>query len=237
MKKGTVLITIGISVILASACFAGYNIYTADKAYQDAVNVLDRLENMIPVIDQSASADNNIHENNAQNGENTDVSLENDGNFNTPVTGESAIPAETEAPVHIAEPEIEMPVQVIDGKKYTGILEIPGISLKLPVIDQMSDAGLNSSPCRYSGSAYSDDMIIGAHDYKRFFAPIRNLSAGTDVKFTDVDGNVFLYKVISKESVRGDSPSELEEGDWDMSLFTCAVNSNYRVVLRCARIS
>ena len=47
-----------------------------------------------------------------------------------------------------------MPEETIDGRSYIGVLEIPSLSLQLPVIGSWSYAELREAPCRYAGSAY-----------------------------------------------------------------------------------
>ena len=68
--------------------------------------------------------------------------------------------------------ETEMPVTFIDGYEYIGYLSIPSIGLALPVMKQWSYAGLKIAPGRYSGSLYTDDLVIAGHNYNRHFSPL-----------------------------------------------------------------
>ena len=47
-----------------------------------------------------------------------------------------------------------MPETELDGEQYIGVLELPTLSLTLPVQSQWSYPALKVSPCRYAGSAY-----------------------------------------------------------------------------------
>lgn len=86
---------------------------------------------------------------------------------------------------------------------------------------------------RYWGSAYRDDLVIAAHNYTRHFGSLKNVSVGDDVRFTDVDGNVFSYLVSEVEQLNPAAVEELETGDWALTLFTCTLGGQYRVVVRC----
>lgn len=144
-------------------------------------------------------------------------------------------PSENEPvlPAFMLNPDMEMPVTTINGRDYIGLLEIPAFGLSLPVLSELTDAGLRVSPSRYKGSAYSDDLIIGAHNYTSHFSNLRNLTQGDEIAFTDIDGNVFRYIVASTETLLPTSIEEMESGDWDLTLFTCTFGGSYRITVRC----
>lgn len=143
---------------------------------------------------------------------------------------------EVEIPDYILNPEMEMPTEEIDGNEYIGILDIPALDLSLPVISEWSYPGLKVSPCRYSGSAYLDNMVIAGHSYKRHFGVLSSLPAGTEVIFTDIDGNVFYYEVAATEVLKPTATEEMTDSDWDLTLFTCTFDSRSRFALRCERM-
>ena len=95
---------------------------------------------------------------------------------------------EPEIPDYILNPDMEMPVQRIDGVEYIGVLQIPSLNLELPVVSSLSPLNLKIAPCRYEGSAYKDDLIIAAHNYVSFFGNLSKLQVGDPVIFKDVDG-------------------------------------------------
>ena len=132
-------------------------------------------------------------------------------------------------------PDREMPVEVIDGVEYIGKIEIERLNLKLPVLAEVTDSNLNIGPCRYKGSAYKDNMIIAAHNYWTHFAYINKLAPGDEVKFTDVEGNEFVYRVSYMESIKGTSVNLMEDGDWDLTLFTCTLGGANRYTVRCEK--
>lgn len=107
------------------------------------------------------------------------------------------------------DPNREMPTKVIDGIAYIGELKIPAINLELPVISEWSYDKLKIAPCRYSGSAYADNMVIAGHNYARHFSPIKNLPVKTDIYFTDVEGTEFHYRVTAMEILKPSQVSEM----------------------------
>ena len=141
--------------------------------------------------------------------------------------------AEAEIPDYILNPEMAMPETEIEGIKYIGTLEIPKIGLKLPVISEWSYPNLKIAPCRYFGSAYLDNIVIAAHNYKSHFRDIENLSSGDEIIFTDTDGNVFVYSVGAKEVLPPTAIEEMTSGEWDLTLFTCNPAGTFRVAIRC----
>ena len=139
-------------------------------------------------------------------------------------------------PEYKKDPEMEMPTVEVNGQECVGMIEIPALGLKLPIISEWSDAKLKKAPCRYSGSAYLKNMIIAGHNYRTHFSGIKRLNPGDSVVFTDADGNVFSYEVAEIETVGGYDIEKMEAGDWDLTLFTCTNKGKARAAVRCREI-
>jgi sortase A len=131
-------------------------------------------------------------------------------------------------------PNIEMPTVEIDGFEYIGKLEIASLNLELPVMSSWSYAGLNVAPCRYSGSAYMDDLVIAGHNFSSHFGSLKTLAAGDSVVFTDMDGNEFDYVVAEVDRLDPTQVTEMKSGEYPLTLFTCTLNGASRVTVRCA---
>ncbi len=136
-------------------------------------------------------------------------------------------------PEYIINPEIEMPTKKIDSLDYIGVLRVPALGLKLPVLSEWNYDNLTVSPCRYSGSAYLRNMVIAAHNYRSHFARLRALQPGDKVRFTDVESNRFDYEVVETEILLPEQVEELKSGNWDLTLFTCTFGGEYRITVRC----
>lgn len=127
----------------------------------------------------------------------------------------------------------DMPVEAIDGKAYIGTLEIPALQLKLPVMNEWNYANLREAPCRYTGSAYTNNLIICAHNFDTHFGRIKWLSSGDKVNFTDVDGHTFSYHVVELETLQPDKVDEMKQENYGLTLFTCTLGGATRVTVRC----
>lgn len=138
-------------------------------------------------------------------------------------------------PAFVRNPKMAMPVTVLNGHEYIGILDVPSQNISLPIMSEWSYAKLKIAPCRFRGSVYSGDIIIAGHNSNGHFSPIKKLTIGDEVRFTDVDGNVFIYSVIAIEVIgANDLPTMLAGSDvWDLSMFTCSHNSRKRTTVRC----
>lgn len=135
-------------------------------------------------------------------------------------------------------PEMEMPEVSIPGLEEAGcigIIEIPSINIKLPVLSTWSYSLLKKAPCRYSGSIYLDNMVIAAHNSEAHFKKISNLQEGDIVTFTDAVGNVFTYTVVGIELLQPNEVDNMTNGQWPLTLFTCTYGGASRVTVRCKK--
>ena len=139
----------------------------------------------------------------------------------------------------------EMTTVEVDGYTYIGRLEIPSLELSLPVMKDWDYNKLNISPCRYSGSYLSDDMVICAHNFASHFGAIHTLAIGAEVDFITTEGRVYRYSVSNIETLQPTMVSEMmgldedllvdEEKGWELTLFTCTVDGRARHAVRCIR--
>jgi len=120
----------------------------------------------------------------------------------------------------------------LDGRYYIGLLEVESLGLCLPIQDTWSEAQLKVSPCLYQGTV-AEGMIIAGHNYRSHFSRLPALPVGDAIRFTDVDGAVWNYRVASAEIIAGHDVTAMESGDWDLTLFTCTAGGENRYTLRC----
>ena len=133
----------------------------------------------------------------------------------------------------LEDPNMDMPEKEVNGLYYIATLSVPALNLNLPVNTKWNYSNLKKSPCRYSGSAYTDNLIICAHNYNIHFGKIKYLHVGDSVILTDMDGRVFRYEVTEMESLEPYAAEQMKSGDWDLTLFTCTVGGGARVTVRC----
>lgn len=143
---------------------------------------------------------------------------------------------EQNIPDYILNPDMDMPeytLKSLGDVACIGILEIPALNLELPVISSWSYSSLRLAPCRYSGSAYKGNLVIAAHNYQSHFGGLRTLPEGSEVFFTDAVGNRFSYYVAVTEALTPWRVDDMTSGEWPLTLFTCTLDSQNRVTVRC----
>lgn len=136
-------------------------------------------------------------------------------------------------PDYVLNPDMDMPEVDVDGISCIGTLEIPSLDLNLCVTSTCSDENMKQLPCRYYGSIYKSNMVIIAHNYWLHFGRLNTLKSGDAVIFTDVSGNCFKYSVDAMDVVSPESVVEVTNGKWPLTLVTCTLDSQNRIVVRC----
>ena len=139
-------------------------------------------------------------------------------------------------PDYMVADNLNMPKYPVNGYDYVGMLEIPCLGLKLPIINDWSYGALKCAPCRYTGSVYDSDMVIMAHNYRSHFARLSRVGMGERISFTDMDGNKFVYEAVELETLQATQIEEMTSGDWDMTLFTCTTGGQARVAVRFVEV-
>lgn len=135
-----------------------------------------------------------------------------------------------------------MPVEMVDGTSYIGTLQIPNEKLELPVSADYAYEQLTVSPTRFLGSYFTNDMVICAHDYLKHFQPIKDIAPGTDVYFKTAKGQVYHYKVTNRFEIKPTDVDQVikdsdQQGDWDLTLFTCTASGAGRMLVRCSLVN
>ena len=211
-NKGKFLIITGLLLIAAALFLTVYNLYDEVRARRSVMEIMACIEADIPANPSTEPLE--IPEE-----ANTTASLE-----------------EVEVPDYLLNPDMEMPTENINGIDYIGILRIPALELELPVISEWSYPRLKIAPCRYTGSAYQDDLIIAAHNYNSHFGNLKNLREGDTATLTDMDGNVFTYEMAELEILQPTDIEGMDSGEWELTLFTCTIGGSSRVTARFERV-
>lgn len=126
---------------------------------------------------------------------------------------------------------VVMPSTELFGVNVLGVIEMPYHKAKLPVTTLWSDKSSQSIPCRYDGSVYSRNLVIGGSDSKGQFDFVSDISVENILKFTDMEGNRYSYKVSSvKHSSKFDA-KKWQETESDLTLFVKnTLSGEYTVV-------
>ena len=153
----------------------------------------------------------------------------------TAETGKNSSGTEVSLLTQPAEKEEHIQLIEINGRLYCGYISIPSLELELPVLNETDSSGLETSPCRYSGNANTNDLIIAAHNYSSHFGRISTLESGSEMFFTDCEGKIYRYITQSAESIKGTDTSNMSAGakeQWQLTLFTCDLSGRNRITIR-----
>lgn len=207
---GTFCLVLGVILVLLSLASVGWILWNEERAGENAEDAMEQL--LLQLEKQPVETTEPAH------GELPTVA---------PVPGETVIAAPEELRA--------MPEVVIDGVSYIGYLHIPAIDLELPVIGESNPDNLEIAPCRFYGTVYQKNFVIGGHRYRKHFRKLKTLGYGEKVTFIDMEENVYTYEVADCEVIQPYEAEYLCSGNWDLSLYTCTPGGLTRVVLRCLR--
>ncbi|MBO5339469.1 MAG: sortase [Oscillospiraceae bacterium] len=127
----------------------------------------------------------------------------------------------------------QMPLTSLQGYDLMGVIRVPGVGVELPVLNSWNYDLLKLSPCRYSGSIEGQDLILMGHNYKKHFAPLRQVSPGDRVEFLDASGSSHAYVVAGTEVLKPTRLDELTVSESALTIFTCTPGGYGRFVVRC----
>ncbi|MCR5255789.1 MAG: sortase [Acetatifactor sp.] len=116
-------------------------------------------------------------------------------------------------------------------KKSTA--NLPDYDITLPVLAQYSGAGMKTTPYVYYGDIDTSDLVIVEHNYEIQFGALRECTDDIEVILTLTDGSVFEYTSFLAEEMNPDEVDRMIDGNWDLTLFTCSLNGEKRVAIRC----
>lgn len=126
-----------------------------------------------------------------------------------------------------------MPIERIGEYDYVGSIAIPTLGIYLPVAAQTNDARLRISPCLYSGSYLTDDLVICGEGYSSHFGSLGSVGIRDEVRFVAADGAMYRYVVSNVETDKLDDMGSIMD-DWDLTIFTFNADGTCCVV-RCIR--
>lgn len=221
MKRffGIAFMIIGVALIVASIGMLIYNTQEENQAEENAQNYLSKIISLIP--DENTSSSSNHSSEGAQ-----DTSVDTSLDINTD---------ESQDAPHDENIVSEMKVVEIDGYSFVGYVSIPALNITLPVMSETQMTLLKISPCRLAGSPKTDNLVIGAHNYRSHFGKLSTLTKGDAVVFTDMEGNVWKYKVVFTETLQPNDAEYLTAGEYPLTLYTCVYGGGSRVTVRCER--
>lgn len=244
-KLGSMIIIAGVMLILSALSLFLYNHRENKKAEEQSETVLQIMLDEIAQNQTEGNADPNAQKMQSSADEKIPdgdaAGTENDHNESITdnacsLTDDAVEPESVGMTKEEWIEDTKMKTATIDGNSYIGYLLIEDIGLQLPIMSDWNEEKLKSAPCRYTGSVWSDDLVIAGHNYRSHFSSIKNLSLGEDILFVDLYGEVHEYRVVAMETLEPEAVDEMTSGAYDLTLFTCTYGGANRATIRCNRV-
>ncbi len=126
-----------------------------------------------------------------------------------------------------------MPVLELEGVDYAALLEIPSMSVALPVANEWKSSILPNVPSRFYGYANDGTLVIGGADFPGQFDFCNKIEHGTHVTVTDMTGKKFTYTVCDVNRSKKAETDWLADTKYDLTLFCRDMYSFEYIAVRC----
>ena len=128
-----------------------------------------------------------------------------------------------------------MPVLQLDGQDFCGLIRGPSFGVSLPLGSSWDSSIVMRYPCRFSGSAYDNSLIVGGSADQ--FAFCGRLDLGETITVTDMTGARFSYQVTRIDRRPHADSSTLLQTDSDLTLFVRDDSTLDYIIVRCSFLS
>ena len=129
-----------------------------------------------------------------------------------------------------------------DGKEtynYIGVINIPSLGIKYPILSSTSEQLLKVSVTKYWGPNPHEvgNLVIAGHNYRntKFFSKLLKIENGAKIEITDLKGKTLEYTVYDTYKVdpsNNDCTSQLTDGHTEITLITCTNDNKERFVVK-----
>lgn len=129
------------------------------------------------------------------------------------------------------------------GYQIEGILEIPKIDIKYPILNQTSETAMKVSVTKFWGPQPNEvgNYTIAAHNNKdgTMFGKTKYLKIGDIIKITNLKNVTLEYQVFDIYSINPNDVScveSVEEGTREVTLITCTNGHKNRLIVKAREI-
>jgi len=133
---------------------------------------------------------------------------------------------------------------MIDDYKVIGIITIPKINLKYPILDRTDNKGMKLSITKFWGSELNEigNVTLAGHNNRdgTMFGKTKNLEKGDIIQITDkksrtLDYEVFDYYIIDPNDVS--CVESIDGSTKEVTLITCSNGNKKRLVTKAREIN
>ena len=135
-------------------------------------------------------------------------------------------------------PELEF-----KGYKVEGIIEIPKINIKYPIIDHTNEETMKVSITKFWGPQANEigNYTVAGHNNKdgTMFGKTKYLQIGDKIKLTNLKNKIIEYEIFKIYSIDPDDVScveSVENGTREITLITCTNGHKNRLVTKARQI-
>lgn len=135
-------------------------------------------------------------------------------------------------------PELEF-----KGYKIEGIIEIPKINIKYPIIDHTNEETMKVSITKFWGPQANEigNYTVAGHNNKdgTMFGKTKHLQIGDKIKLTNLKNKIIEYEIFKIYSIDPDDVScveSVESGTREITLITCTNGHKNRLVTKARQI-
>lgn len=146
----------------------------------------------------------------------------------------AAVETRIAAPADLPAPEVTGDPWA--GYEVIGVVGLPDLGLSLPVLADYTQDLLAVAPCRYTDDLALEpgQLVVAGHNYRTHFGRLGELAPGSQITWQNLDGVTYTYTVTEVTEIDAGDREALEQGDWDLTLFTCDVTRTRRILVRAA---
>lgn len=136
--------------------------------------------------------------------------------------------------------EVKEKVEVeYKGYSVVGIIEIPKINIKYPILNKTNDDSMQYSITKFAGGDVNSigNFVVAGHNYLdgSMFGKVKQLQIGDEIKLTDLYNNTVTYEIFDIYSVDPNDTSILESEDEEareVTLITCTKGHIERLITK-----
>ena len=135
-------------------------------------------------------------------------------------------------------PELEF-----KGYRVEGIIEIPKINIKYPIIDHTNEETMKVSITKFWGPQANEigNYTVAGHNNKdgTMFGKTKYLQIGDKIKLTNLKNETIEYEIFKIYSINPDDVScveSVENGTREITLITCTNGHKNRLVTKARQI-
>lgn len=145
--------------------------------------------------------------------------------------------------IDVAEAQKKQEKIKIEGYEVEGIIEIPKINIKYPIINETNDAAMKVSITKFWGNKINEigNYTMAGHNNKdgTMFGKTKYLEIGDTIKMIDLSLNTIEYEIFKIYTIDPDDVTcveSIEPGTREITLITCTNGHKNRLITKAREI-